>query len=239
VSTKDKKASERWLIEEARRRSTIFPAGELSASESPDWLIADAHLGIEVTDLLAPKGSNLFSGTQLSAFQAEVVRQARDRYFANGATDADVLVFFENEWNQKRDVEAYAEALAQFVRCNLPVGRDCITLQARHARAGWAEGIAVIRISRTGKKWQAGGAGGIHWLERGDLEARIGAKNRLLPKYRARLPEWKMWLLMATDVRVLRSVGVPPEITSWRFVFDFDKVLLMPWEDDLIELKKQ
>jgi hypothetical protein len=238
MENRNKKLSERWLIEEARRRSTIFPPGELSAFESPDWLIRDAFLGIEVTDLLPPKRNSLYSGAQLSAFQAEIVQRARAQYFTECASDADVLVFFENEWNRKREAQAYAVSLAQFVRRNLPVDRDCVTLQARHAK-DWVEGISVIRISRTGNKWLAAGAAGIPLLEYTDLAARIAAKNKLLPRYRARLPEWKMWLLMATDIRVLRSVGIPPDITDWRFSFDFEKVLLMPWDGEVVELARQ
>jgi hypothetical protein len=101
---REKKRRERALIESARARSDFFPAGELSPFESPDWLIRDADLGIEVSDLLRPKGNNLFSGAQLSSFQAEVVERARTLYFSQASVDADVLVFFENEWNQCRDV---------------------------------------------------------------------------------------------------------------------------------------
>ena len=80
MSDREKKLRERRLIEEARRRSTCFPAGELSVYEKPDWLIRSASLGIEVTELLPAKaGDALFSRPQLSCFQEEVVRTAEQR----------------------------------------------------------------------------------------------------------------------------------------------------------------
>ena len=124
MDSRDKKRGEHWLIEYARRRSDFFPPGELSPFESPDWLIRDASLGIEVSDLLRPQGCNLFSGAQLSSFQSEVVAKARQQYFTECPSDADVLVFFENEWNRKRDVHSYASSLARFVRANLPSDKD-------------------------------------------------------------------------------------------------------------------
>jgi len=235
MNNRDKKIEERQLVEEARRRTTLFPPGALSPSESPDWLIRDGCLGIEVSTLQRPKGGHHFSGSQLSSFQAEVVAKARQKYFTDFRSHVDVLVFFQNEWNEKRDLLSYASSLARFVRANLPRDRDCVTLSGRQAN-DWVEGVSVIRISRSGDKWQAGGSAGGLALEHSDVATRIAAKNRLLPQYRQRLPGWKIWLLLATEIRVLRSVYIPSNISEWRFTFDFDRVLLMPWDEDVIDL---
>jgi hypothetical protein len=236
---RDKKRGEWALIESARARSDFFPAGELSPFESPDWLIRDADLGIEVSDLLRPKGNNRFSGAQLSSYQTRVVEKAQTLYFSQTSVNADVLVFFKNEWNQHRDVgSSYAASLAEFVRRNIPVDRDSITLQARHLK-GWVDGVSVIRISRSGRRWRAAAAAHGQAVEYADVAERIAAKNRLLPEYRRRLPGWKLWLLLATEIRVLHSVWIPPAIAEWRFAFDFDRVLLMPWDGDMIELVRK
>jgi hypothetical protein len=237
MNVRDKKRGERWLIEEARRRSDFFPSGELTPFESPDWLIADASLGIEVSDLLRPKGGNLFSGAQLSSFQAEVVAKARRQYFTEYPNEADVLVFFKNEWNRKRDLGSYASSLARFVHANIPSDKDCVTLSERHADS-WVEGVSVIRISRTGDKWQAGGIADGQPLGYSDLATRIAAKNKLLGQYQQRLPGWKMWLLLTTEIRVLHSVWIPSDISGWTFTFDFDRVLLMPWDHNVIDLAR-
>lgn len=235
MTSAEKKQSERWLIEEARRRTDLFPAGELAEYESPDWLIRDAALGIEVSDVLPGKCNQRFSGAQLSSFQSEVVGTARRQYSANWQVDADVLVYFHNEWNRKRDPELIAKALAEFVHRNLPRDSDCITLQEPEVDQ-WVDGLSVIRISRTGDRWQAGGATDVSVLRQVELSSRIAAKNKLLQQYRARLPRWKIWLLLTTEIRVLRSVAIPHDIGKWQFTFDFDKVLLMPWEGGVIEI---
>jgi hypothetical protein len=232
----DKKEKERRIIEEARRRSPIFARGPLSSFESPDWLIVDAAVGIEVTDLLRPRGSNVFSGAQLASFQTEVVERARALYYDRTSADADVLVFFRNEWNRKYDVATYAEALAQMVLANRPADQDCITIRGHHVE-GWIEGVSVIRIATTGSKWQAGGSADGYVLKRADLARLIAAKHKLVPQYRTNAPGFAMWLLIATDIKVLRSVELPREIEEWSFEFGFDKVLLMPWEGGLIELR--
>ncbi|MCU1276390.1 MAG: hypothetical protein JWO48_3821 [Bryobacterales bacterium] len=233
----EKKQAEHRLIEEARRRGNFFPSGRLSEYESPDWLIRDASLGIEVSDILPPKGTNLFSGPQISAFQSDVVEMARCQYHTNGYGRADVLVYFHNEWNQKRDAKVMATALAGFVQRNLPLESDCITLQ-EHDIEEWVDGLSVIRISRRGDRWQAGAAAGLHNLRQVDLASRICAKNKLLKQYRARLPGWEIWLLLTTEIRVLRSVAIPHDISEWRFAYDFNRVLLMPWEGGVIELSR-
>jgi len=71
------------------------------------------------------------------------------------------------------------------------------------------------------------------------LARQITGKDKLLTHYRARLPEWEIWLLLATDIHVLKSVEIPADLTDWRFNFQFDRVLLMPWIGGVVELGRQ
>jgi hypothetical protein len=78
VKNEEKKKEERRIIEQARRRSGIFPDGALIDHESPDWLIQSAGVAIEVSKLLRPKQwDEAFSGAQLSSFQLDVVEHAK------------------------------------------------------------------------------------------------------------------------------------------------------------------
>jgi hypothetical protein len=237
MTTDEKKSAERWQIEEARRRSKLFPAGELSPYESPDWLIRDASIGVEVSELLPPKGTNLFSGAQILSFQHEIVANAQQYYCEKGYPEVDVLVFFKNEWNRKGDALAIGVALADFIKLNLPTDTDTVNLQRRGGKP-WVDGLGVIRISRTGRRWQAGGTARGQLVRQDDVAARIAAKDRKVPLYRSRLPGFQIWLLLTTDIRVLRSVGIPSDVSEWRFTFGFDKVLLMPWDGDVIALAR-
>ena len=202
MSNQAKKKEERSLIEEARRRSTIFPPGELTPHESPDWLIPSALVAIEVSKLLRPKCEDEFSGAQLHSFQREVVERGRQFYTRHARPDVDVLVFFQNEWNCRRDLQALASDLAEFVSRNLPAEGATVTLQPRDVE-DWIEGLSVVRISRRVGRWQAGGAGHGVMLEYSDIASRIATKNQLVPQYRARAPHFAIWLLLATEIRVL------------------------------------
>lgn len=47
------------------------------------------------------------------------------------------------------------------------------------------------------------------------MASRITAKNKLVPLYPKRAPGFAIWLLLTTEIRVLQSVGIPPELGSW------------------------
>jgi hypothetical protein len=63
-------------------------------------------------------------------------------------------------------------------------------------------------------------------LTRELLDGAIRKKNADLARYRARYD--RAWLILASTLSPLSaSFSVPDEIGEWRFVFDFDKVLLL------------
>jgi hypothetical protein len=237
-----KKERERRIIEVARQRSGYFPQGELFPSESPDWLIPSASLGIEVSELLPRKAAGArFSGPQVSSFQESVILVAQQSYYSiPDVPPADVLVFCENDWNRKRDVKEMGHALARFVRSNYPSGaKDCITFQSVSSEVrDWVDGLSVVRILRGKGDWQAGGAGDISFVTFSELAERIAGKNLRLPDYRRHWPGWEMWLLLSTRMTVLHSVLIPDEITAWQFNTGFDKVLLSPWDSGVLELHR-
>lgn len=233
-----KKERERWLIEQARQRCPgMFPLGELLPSESPDWLIPSAQLGIEVSTLLPPVSPGKFSGPQLSSFQLGVVQAAQRRYYELASSPANVLVFFANEWRRKRDRAQMAEALARFVAENYPVDGESVTLDPC-AIENWLDFVSVIRIAPVGGDWASGGVNSIGVLTCEHLAGRIGVKSELVPGYRRRLPDWSLWLLLVTEVNVLCSISVPKEAFEWQFAFDFDRALLFDWDRGVIELQR-
>ena len=235
----EKIARERRIIEAARQRSTYFPSGELVRNEPPGWLIPSASLGIELTDLLPAKpGGALFSGPQLSSCKEAVVTTAEHCSCSSAnAPPADVLVYFRNDWNRKSDVKEIAQALASFVLSNYPSGaKDTVTLEPMSC--GALNGVSVVRIFRGESAWHTGGCAGIECVTYEQVAERIAAKDLLLPEYRRRWPGWQMWLLLSTRMRVLHSVYIPREVTSWQFNTGFDKVLLSSWEDGVLELHR-
>src|SRR5579862_6371574 len=235
MSDSEKKQFERAIIEKARQRSGLFPKGELSEHESPDWLIRDSSLGIEVSQILRPGSRDTFSGAEVFAYQRQVIELAKGHYMSFNSASADLLVWFDNEWHVRKDARRLARDISEFVRQNYPSDSDSITFRKGRVQP-WIEGLSRIRISRSGTRWQAGGSAGIYTLREDDLRTCIEAKNNLLPRYRERLPGWGIWLLLATDIRVLKTAEIPHDVEGWRFAFGFDKVLLLSWDGRLIEL---
>lgn len=237
----DKKEMERRIIERARGQSAIFPPGGLFAFENPDFLIPNAKIAIEVTQLLPekPPGAR-FTAPQLDVFQKHIVADGRQIYYSDpGAPDADVLVYFRNDWTVKSDRGQMAQGLARLVSDSYPYGeRDCITLNGALADLDvWPEGLSVVRIARIGRNWTAAANSDVQTVTNERLAECVAQKEKRLPEYRKTLPGWQIWLVIATHFSVLWSVSVPRDVASWHFDTGFDKVLLSSWEDGVIELQ--
>lgn len=232
-----KQKRERSLIENAREQSRVFPPGELEMADRPDGRIPAAKLGIEVCELLPerPDGA-IFSGPQLSSFQSEVAIRAARLFSVADIRPSAVLVFFNNDWCRKRNLDEMAEALATFVANNYPQQTKTVCLQRGPRAVGWVDGLSVVRIAAEEGRWQAGGFGPGVTLTYERLASQIARKNELVQQYQKQLPGWQIWLLLVTHISVLRSVSVPREINKWRFKCDFDRVFLSSWEDGVLQL---
>lgn len=78
-----KKQIEWRALEEARRACSIIPGGEIYDFEQPDFKImtASSLVGIEVTEVLPPVESDLFSSPVLkNGFLAKAVQLAEQEY---------------------------------------------------------------------------------------------------------------------------------------------------------------
>lgn len=206
-------------------------------ADGPDGRIPSAASGIEVSELLAEKPDGaIFSPPQLAGFQSEVVREAARLFSGTHAHPADVLVFFNNDWDRRRDIRAVAQALADFVANNYPEPSKSVCLQNGPRAVGWVDGLSVVRIIAEDGRWQAAGCSDIAVLTYDQVASRIAEKSRRVQEYRKRLPGWHMWLLLATRFNVLCSASVPPEVESWRFTSHFDRMVLSSWEYGVLQL---
>jgi hypothetical protein len=152
------------------------------------------------------------------------------------AHSADVLVFFKNDWDRRRDIGEMGLALADFVANNYPQQSKTVCLQKGPRAVGWVDGLSVVRITAEDGRWQAGGCSDVAVLTYEQLASRIAAKNQMVQEYRRKLPDWHIWLLLATRIDVLCSVTVPPEVELWLFTCQFDRVLLSSWEHGVLLL---
>src|ERR1700730_5888968 len=108
-----KKNIERWFLDAARERSSLFPDGEIENAEEPDFKIhtATGPLGIEVTELLRI-GEGPFSPVEEEKFHREVVGIAKVGYYRTpGAIPLRVLVYFRNREGGTRNKRGMAQEL--------------------------------------------------------------------------------------------------------------------------------
>src|ERR1700730_17406581 len=118
-----KKEIERWFLDAARERSTLFPDGEIENSEEPDFEIQTptGPLGIEVTELLR-KGEGPFPPVKEEKFHREVIELAKaDYYRIPDAIPLRVLVSFWNREDGAQNKCDLAQELVEFVKSH-PAG---------------------------------------------------------------------------------------------------------------------
>ena len=83
-----KKDRERHFVERARALCSEFPEGTFVDHEEPDFIIdrETDRLGIEVTQLFHPKGSEKFPGVEIEGFHRNVMRRAEALATKEGVT---------------------------------------------------------------------------------------------------------------------------------------------------------
>lgn len=177
-----KKRIEAHYLEEARRASALFPAGELVPHERPDFLTPTRTIGIEVTELCreAPRAE--------AGRLGKVHEKARARYMQrSGAIPVDVSLAFSHR-AEELTVGELADSLADFV------------YQHRHDDKGFRDdlpdGYCHIGVfpplerspdlgePQTPGRWLYFSAGDTVLVPRELIESRIAEKNRRVPDYR-------------------------------------------------------
>ena len=230
------KQLEKSFVEAARQICSLFPVGELTACECPDFLLAtDAGvLGIEVTQLFQPKGAAKFARREVESFHQKVVGRAEELYCQAGGAPVDVRVYYTDHHGGKRDLDAMAGSLAHFVQTHYRVGQPPALFQRGSRPVATPEGFAVISIATplpwATRLWWSGESGTTLLLDYELLASVIAEKNARLPHYHAIVAH--VWLLIAVDLFPLSgSFSVPRMVETWKFSFDFEKVLLFSRED--------
>ncbi len=238
TSPTEQKKIERWFLNAARLASAIIPEGEIRDFEGPDFKIetATGSLGIEVTELLRTN-SGPFPPVAEENLHAEVVRLAEEHYQRSCRSPVDVLVYFLSDWPSKRDKKDMARALSEYVQSNYEPG-TATTIFSR--LDGLPEGFEVVRVSSPGGAWMSQESGVLSLMEHEGLASRIDEKNALLPKYRSRLPNCPIWLLVYSAVTVSRGVPITKSISELTCRSEFDRVLFFSALDNqVIEIRQE
>ncbi len=222
----EKKKLERQLVEEARGLCSLFPAGELTCHEQPDFLLhaAGEVIGIEVTRI----------GLQEKIQQAErltrVPPAAKKRFDALvNAPPLDVSVAFGPDASDMR-TEQLTKSLVEFVwerRKSRGSHFDVSELPDGYASIDIDDPLPDIDPQG---KWRSGSPCSREIASQELLDQVIAGKNRKLPAYRKSTPT--VWLLIVSDEfhgpgRGAGEVYVDPDdLAEWRFEFNFDRIML-------------
>ena len=242
-SQRNKKATERRALEAARRVSTLVPEGEVEEFEKPDFKIhAGAGLvGIEVTELMPPAASDVFSSPLAEkSFHEKLMRLAEKEYNRiSGAVPIVVAAYFWATDNGKYDMQVMARGLAEFVakhrdqatpvetfsrRADLPAGFGVITICATYDRPWYGNESMNLTIEGIYEQlWQ-----------------RIKEKNELVQTYRDHLPNSPIHLLIYSCMEVARGVPITHGMDGWTFPFDFDRVFFFASLDSaVVEIRRK
>jgi hypothetical protein len=217
------KQLELWYLEEARRASAFFPAGDFTPHENPDFLLSTAAgtLGIEVTELCceAPRHEGARLGYVAPKAKTLYGRRA-------GAEPVSVSPVFSRDADAMT-VDELAASLADFVYKHRDENGTFLWNRCENFPRGYSQ-IGVFEpfdFEREGH-WRYFRAFQTTLAPKELLESRIAAKNKRLPDYRKVASE--VWLLVVNDQFLgPGEVHVPGgQLVRWRFTFDFDRVLI-------------
>jgi hypothetical protein len=112
----EKKRIEAWILDAARKAGVPIPAGEIPGEE-PDFRF-DTGLGIELSELVRPAGSNHgILPVEEAAFHSEVARLAEEAYYRMpDVKPTKVGLYFRNARGQRQDKRQLAKTVAEFVK---------------------------------------------------------------------------------------------------------------------------
>jgi hypothetical protein len=233
MNTEDrKKRIECHYLEEARRASSIFPAGELVPHEKPDFLLhaPSGTIGIEVTELcLAEERSE---GGKLE----KVIETAKKRYNLSANNEpVNVSVVFSED-SKSVGFEDLTRSLVEFVSTR----RDSKRTNTMEFPEGYCH-IGIHPPQDPIEQWQVILAFSGTIAPEAFLASRIAEKNGRVRAYRLTVPT--LWLLIVNDQ--FRGAGevhvLPWDLARWKFAFDFEKVLLFnrePRGGEVFELQR-
>lgn len=240
TKNEEKKEIERRVLDAARKAGAPIPDGE-QAGEEPDFRFQTSSrvLGIEISEVLRPASSNDgILPAEAEAFHQSIMRAAQETYQKTAAAPLRVNVYFTPARGKKQDKRELIKSLVECIAANCDRANSGIVLKGKELPEGFDH--ILITADEPGE-WWCGEGGGIRLSEiPTELAAKIAAKNKLLPTYRANLgTSAQVWLLLYSQVTVARSVPIPHGIEEWNFLFDFDRVLWFAGlENKVVEIQR-
>ena len=231
------KQREREFLEKFRSCYGDFPIGEITNSESPDFIVKNGEscTGIEVTEFYSQLRDDEPPPAQArESRRAKVLRYVEEECKANGLSDFQVSVDFHpgKELAPKRESD-FVQELAQLIQRNLPGPGGKISLSQTPKNPDRPpDEIIRVWIAQPSNSdelsYVVSSVGGIspkHTLS--ELQEEINHKEERVSTYKQWCPE--VWLLIVggQSRRPSTWIDLPEEINEHKFHSAFDKVFFL------------
>ncbi len=205
-----KKDIERYYLDRFKALCPDFPAGIVTSSEEPDFLIADGArtVGIEITELHRAPPSNGAPQQASEAMRHRVVTRAQTIYEAVGGPPIHCSLFFGERHISKNEVEPLASVIAKLAYRNLPAVNASLEEDYEWTnRAYFPDVLHTIHVHRLDKltitHFSCPGFTWASTLTPADLDRRLAPKEKRCGHYLQRCDT--VWLLLITATEVMST----------------------------------
>jgi hypothetical protein len=232
-----KKGMELRALLAAQSANSLLPNGQIVPSEEPDFRIVTESgvVGVELSEIMPLPRSNSFSSPVAEEhLREEIIRTAEHEYYSTpGAVPVKLSAFFWNIERGKNKKREMVERLVSFVKSHC---HEAAPVSNFGRRTHQLDCFNMISIDSSPGPWWGGGSSGNTFESiQQQFASRIEAKSKLLPRYRANLPNSPIWLLLFSCAGVARGVAMPHCISEWSFPFEFDRLLFYASLDGSVE----
>ena len=228
-----KKEKERWYLDRFLDILPSFSHTEITAGESPDFLVEGAQgvVGVELTELhrLVPQG--VTPGQAKEALRERVVARAKELFDASNSEPLYVSALFNESTPITRSgVEPLAAKIAELLRSNCPApGEQYEEGYDWENRARVPEEVhrlAAYNVPNSSRSlFCAPGATWVGTLRAADLQRVLDAKERKTAAYRSDGKE--TWLVIVHDTnRMSTWFDTDSPLPAGPFVSSFDRVFV-------------
>ena len=234
---RDKKARERFVLDEFASVCTIFPSGSIEHAESPDFLVSDGSrvTGIEVVDCVRGQDSKGSAYRRNEILSQDIADKARRRF--ESRRSEPLMVHFQlrpGRLLRKAEIHNLAASAAAIVERYVPqtIFESIRIGSHEYAVTSLRTVISSISVTRVRNAMQASWSfvnTGFISASAEELYDLITSKNTKVPAYLQQCDE--AWLLIVADgASISSTVDLSEEIRQTRFLCRFEKVFFYDYQ---------
>jgi hypothetical protein len=245
-TAKPKDEIEKTYLEGFAKNLAKFPAGRLSKSENPDFLISNEEgtLGIELTRMFRKPLQGERPLREQESLREQITESAKTWYVALGQPPIRVAVLFNNRVTlRRRDVKGIAQTLTKVaIRLMPDPGKRRVEEYKWINRNYFPEAIDVIVVGRPERlrrsSWSIASVEDLRPLSMSEVHGRITAKDTRVSDYLKQCD--RIWLVLCTGGAGLSSyLELSEEATQATYHGQFTRVFVYKWPSTIQELTLQ